>query len=140
MVVPGPPKITYSPGQSVTEGTVVSLTCKSDTGDVENTEVVWIKSQQRIEGDVSKNPGSISNVILLPASITDNNARYECHVIHPNLPEPLIDYGELQGMYVWSQLNQSYLWQLQLLANECEWQTPTVTLAVSGSIQLWVKR
>ena len=97
MVVPGPPRITYDPGQIVYDGTLLSLTCTSDTADARRTEVVWIQARRPVDGDVLADRNSVTNTIIVPAMIRDSSARYECHVIHPDLPEPLVEYANYSG-------------------------------------------
>lgn len=97
MVVPGPPRITYNPGQTVYDGTLLSLSCTSDTPDAPRTEVVWIQSRNRVGGETASDNTSVTNTIIVPAMIADSTARYECHVYHPNIPEPLVDYAEFNG-------------------------------------------
>lgn len=100
MIVPGSPKITYEPSQSVYDGALLSLTCTSDTLDVPNTSVLWIRSDEKLYGDTKRGSSSLTNTIIIPASIADSPASYECRVDHPNLPEPLIDYADFTGLFI----------------------------------------
>ena len=99
LVVPEQPKITYSPGDTVYDGDLVTLTCVSETKDPKGTDVIWLVKGEVLEGDKLVGSDSVSTSITLPAALTDNNVRYECHVIHLNLPEPLIVYGRITGRF-----------------------------------------
>jgi len=89
--------ITYSPSQEVYEGTLVSITCVSQTKDPKNTKVSWIRSGDILAGEVVQGSASVTNTITLPALLSDSSARYDCHVDHENLPEALIDYARIKG-------------------------------------------
>lgn len=97
MVVPGMPTITYDPSREVYDGSLLRLSCKSDTQDAKDTEVIWIRSNDRVDGETTSDSSSVVNTIIIPAVLSDSGSRYECHVIHPNLPEPLISYANFTG-------------------------------------------
>lgn len=116
MVVPEPPVITYNPGQNVYDGTMVSLTCVSETKDPAGTEIIWLQLGKLIKGEMVTGLSTVSNTITFRADLNGSAARYECNVIHRNLPEPWIKYGSITGtctptiLYsstcVWSLLSQ----------------------------------
>ena len=97
MVVPGPPLISYNPGDTVYDGDLVTLSCVSETQDPTNTDVIWLVKGEVFEGDRVVGSATVTNSIVLQAALTDNSVRYECQVIHPNIPEPLIGYARING-------------------------------------------
>ena len=97
-MIPGPPQITYNPSREVYDGTMLSMTCAAETPDLANTELVWLQGGQRLPtGEVMKRGGRIVHTQIIPALIGDTAERYECHVLHPNLPEPLVAYASPIG-------------------------------------------
>lgn len=97
MVVPDPPRITYDPSDTVYDGMNVMISCKSRTDDPDNTEVIWLRGGEKLEGDVDVGADSVTNTLTLPVTLSDTADRYECHVLHRNLAAPLIAYGRLTG-------------------------------------------
>lgn len=100
LVLPEAPIITYNNGRSVYDGEMISKTCTSQTKDPTNTEVIWIQNSAKIEGEVLVGANSVSNTIITPAILEDSLDRYECHVIHKNLLQPLIEYSSYVGMFI----------------------------------------
>lgn len=97
MVVPGPPVITYSMGDTVYEDELVTLSCVSETQEPAMTDVLWLLRGEVVEGEKVVGLGTVTNSMKLQASLADNDLRYECQVVHVNLPEPLIAYAHLTG-------------------------------------------
>lgn len=76
---------------------MVSIVCTTQTADPDNTDLVWLQGGSKVEGSIEKRGGKLSNTLLIPAVLGDTAERYECHVLHRNLPEPLVAYASLTG-------------------------------------------
>ncbi|XP_067929075.1 hemicentin-1-like [Watersipora subatra] len=95
IVVPGPPVITYNPGDTVYDGDLVTLACVSNTEDPLKTDVIWKVQGELFPGEKLVGSNTVTNNIVLQAALSDNSVRYACEVIHPNIPEPLIGYAKI---------------------------------------------
>lgn len=98
MVLPEPPVITYNPGDTVYDGDLLTLSCSSETADPTQTDVIWIVKGEAYDGELVTGTDTVTKSIIIPTELSDNDLRYECHVIHPNLPEPHIAYARITGM------------------------------------------